>query len=137
MRGYGFCPDCLEKEGFALDTVLCGNCRLCSDHCQCEDPDFWSEMTLKIKEKARCCACSGPLGPNHVNVMILDREAQWPQPTWGNVEIGLPAKGAVAFLCDKCIAEKRKPRFAVEASRGWEAVTYHPVEELPELEVPG
>lgn len=39
----------------------------------------------------------------------------------------------MAILCDRCIEEKREPKYAVEWSDDFPRVTYHEVEKLKDL----
>jgi hypothetical protein len=56
-----------------------------------------------------CCRC----GRCHDvrNILMLSRRAPTPGKGWGCVVCGLPADGAVAVLCDDCVASGEGPRF--------------------------
>ncbi len=58
-----------------------------------------------------CCAC-GATCPTVRNFMFLEQKAPVPGTGWGCCVCGLPADGAVAVLCDACIAAKRPPVLA-------------------------
>ncbi len=87
-----------------------------------------------VKARVKCCSCGRPMSESRlINFVLLDRVALWPYPCGGNVLTGEWGR-AIAILCDRCIAENREPRFAVEWSEGLEIVIYHPIHELPKLE---
>jgi hypothetical protein len=58
----------------------------------------------------RCCGCEGT--ENVRNIVALDARAPVPGTGWGCVVCGLQADGAVAVMCDECVAGKTPPRFA-------------------------
>ncbi len=59
----------------------------------------------------RCCACGQAGGDVH-NVICLDKLAPLPGHGWGCVLCDLPFNGAVAVLCDSCLAAERQLRWA-------------------------
>jgi hypothetical protein len=60
----------------------------------------------------KCCVCERE-GPSVRNVMMLDRRSPVEGPgCWGCFQCGLPTAGAVAALCDECLARKLTPKFA-------------------------
>lgn len=88
-----------------------------------------------------CCACRRPLrdGGRCVNIVPLDRLAEWEYPTWGDPAVPACDGRAVALLCDICVTTGRAVEWAVE-SMGAGRVAYHPVKDLfpvpPALEPP-
>lgn len=62
-----------------------------------------------------CCAC-GLGGPDCNNVMMLEVKAPVPGTGWGCAACYLPLDGAVAVLCEACLAEGRDP---VEVADGY------------------
>jgi len=86
-----------------------------------------------IRKRVRCCACEGSLAKGEINGVVLHKKAAWKFPVWNNILSPNKSPGALAFVCDKCIAEGRQPRFAVEFSLDG-AVTYHNVTDLEDLE---
>lgn len=59
-----------------------------------------------------CCACEG--FDNVRNIIMLDVKMTEPGKGWGCFVCGLPNDGAVAVMCDACMDQKAKPRFAVD-----------------------
>lgn len=89
-----------------------------------------------IKENIRCCSCEKPMKRSaYINMVTLQKEATWKYPAWGNILVAhkYPTNRATAILCDRCIDEKRTPKYAVEWDNGRTRVTYHKVEELCDL----
>ena len=62
----------------------------------------------------RCCACRGPRRAR--NIVMLDVKAMVPGRGWGCVACDLPCDGAVAVVCDDCVAVERPP---VDACLGY------------------
>jgi len=85
-----------------------------------------------IRKRVRCCACGQPLSKGYINCVALPKKASWKFPAWGNVISGVD-HGALAIVCDRCIEEGRKPRYAVEFSEDGRVV-YHDVVDLEDLE---
>jgi len=86
-----------------------------------------------IRARVKCCFCGGSLeNSKHVNVVCLMKEARWRFPVWGNVLLGVTSF-ASAILCDKCVEEKKEPKFAVEWTQNLTVVKYHSVEELKDV----
>lgn len=76
-----------------------------------------------------CCAC-GDTGAQVRNIVCLEKAASVLGAGWGCAVCGLPANGAVAVLCDRCLDARVNIRFAVV---GYAAAPEHgriPVEEL-------
>jgi len=94
------------------------------------------EITEKIKQNVKCCACGGSLqNSKFVNGVCLDKLATWEHPIWGNILVKdkYPEPRATAVLCDDCIRKKRKAKFAVEWNKDYSQVKYHKVEDLKDL----
>ena len=53
-------------------------------------------------ELGACCSCGATEGVR--NIMMLGYRAPVPGTGWGCVVCGLPADGAVAVVCDACLA---------------------------------
>ena len=86
-----------------------------------------------IREKVKCCACGGSLkGSQQINLMCLMKEAEWEYPCWGNFLLRVHGF-ASAVLCDKCVKENKKVKFAVEWDKNHEIVKYHPVKDLVDV----
>jgi len=86
-----------------------------------------------IRQKVKCCACEGSLKNSpHINLVSLMKVATWKFPVWGNLLIRVWGL-AVAVLCDKCVKEKRTPKYAVEWNDDLSVVKYHPVESLKDV----
>lgn len=89
-----------------------------------------------IKKYILCCACRGSLEESeHINGITLDKLATWKHPTWSNILTldKYPEPRASAIVCDRCVAEKRDPEFAVEWNEDFSVVKYHPVKDLKVL----
>jgi len=86
-----------------------------------------------IRLKVKCCCCEGSLkSSKRINLVGLMKEAQWAFPVWGNLLLGIMGF-ANAVICDKCLKEKKKPKFAVEWTEDLNVVKYHSVEELRDV----
>ena len=73
-----------------------------------------------------CCACG--VTTTLRNVMFLDQKAPVAGKGWGCVVCDLPLDGAIALLCDECVANGREP---IEALAGdVESGLRVPVEQL-------
>lgn len=75
-----------------------------------------------------CCAC-GKEGPDVRNILCLHQKGPTPGKGWGCFTCGLPPDGAVAVLCDDCLANA-----AVEirfVCLGWPREGRIPIEDLP------
>ena len=76
----------------------------------------WSDEVLA---SGKCCACEGILKDSkHLNMVTLDKIANWEFPTWGNVlakrEEDRKGVRAVAIICDDCVENKTVIKFAIE-----------------------
>ena len=49
-----------------------------------------------------CCMCEGTVDVR--NIISLHRKSPTPGRGWGCVQCGLPPDGAIAVLCDRCLA---------------------------------
>lgn len=94
------------------------------------------DITELIKEKVRCCACCEFLEDSkHINGITLNKLATWKYPVWSNLLVQdlHPEPRASAIICDRCVDEKKTPKFAVEWTEGLTEVVYHPVSSLKDL----
>jgi len=92
-----------------------------------------SDLSQRIKEKIKCCACGGSLvNSKGLNIMCLMKEAEWPHPTWGNVILGVYGF-ASAILCDDCLKKRKKAKWAIEWDQKTLETKYHPVEKLKDV----
>jgi len=93
-------------------------------------PDY---KTIKVKVK--CCACGGSLeNSENINFICLMKEAVWEHPCWGNILLRLwPPCFASAIVCDKCLRENKKVKFALEWNLDLSVVKYHTVEDLKDV----
>lgn len=64
-----------------------------------------------------CCAC-GTAGPTVRNLLMLPYRAITPGQGWGCVQCGLPSDGAVAVVCDACLASGAP---LIDVIDGWPA----------------
>ena len=81
----------------------------------------------RVRLEGKCCACGGSLKySKYLNGVTLDKQASWKNPVWGNVLVEGSSGRAVAFVCDQCLDEKRRVRFAVEFGKNG-GIVYHPV----------
>jgi len=86
-----------------------------------------------IRAKVKCCSCEGSLlDSSRVNMILLMKEAEWQHPCWGNILLGVWGF-ASAVVCEKCLREKKEPKFAVEWNKDLSIVKYHPVEQLKDV----
>lgn len=60
-----------------------------------------------------CCAC-GDCGPQVRNILALQRRAPTPGTGWGCFRCGLPPDGAIAVVCDACLAAKAEIRWVTD-----------------------
>jgi len=90
----------------------------------------------KIKKNVKCCACGNSLEDSKfINGVALNKLAIWKYPVWNNllVQDKYPESRAVAILCDKCVEERKTPRFAVEWDTEHNIITYHDIKQLKDL----
>ena len=76
----------------------------------------WSDEVLA---SGKCCACEGSLKDSkHLNLVSLDKIANWKFPTWGNIlakkEEDRAGIRAVAIICDGCVEHKTLIKFAID-----------------------
>lgn len=64
----------------------------------------------------RCCICEGT--DNVTNVMMLDRRAPTPGTGWGCLQCNRPLDGAVAVVCDHCLAAQAALKFVCDGPPG-------------------
>ena len=89
-----------------------------------------------VKRVVKCCACEGSMQDSkHVNLICLNKMATWEYPRWGNILVSdkYPTNRAGAIICDRCIEERRKIKFAIEWDNKRTYVKYHKVEDLKDL----
>ncbi len=67
-------------------------------------------MDASPRNLGSCCACEQS-GPTVRNVMQLDFLAPDGFSGWGCVVCDIPMRGAIAVLCDACLAGSAEPRF--------------------------
>ena len=90
----------------------------------------------KIKKNVKCCACGNSLEDSKfINGVALNKLATWKYPVWSNILVQdkYPESRAVAILCDKCVEERKTPRFAVEWDTEHNIITYHDIKQLKDL----
>ena len=78
-----------------------------------------NDWNTDILNSGKCCACEKPLKDSkHLNLITLDKAANWEFPTWGNVSAkkAEDRKGvrAVAIICDSCVEDKTVIKFAID-----------------------
>jgi len=76
----------------------------------------WNDEVMAL---GKCCACEDPLkNSKHLNLVTLDKAANWEFPTWGNVsakrEEDRKGVRAVAIICDDCVEHKTVIKFAID-----------------------
>ncbi|MEH2164545.1 MAG: hypothetical protein V7K38_26715 [Nostoc sp.] len=81
--GYWECLDC--GHVWALDT---------------DDPDY-DEEPLDL---GACCGC-GTRHSRVQNILTLQKKALIPGTGWSCFVCGIPADGAIAIVCDNCLAQ--------------------------------
>ncbi|MBD2519939.1 hypothetical protein H6G93_34360 [Nostoc sp. FACHB-973] len=81
--GYWECDDCGHVWGFDE-----------------EDPDY-DEKPLDL---GVCCGC-GTTDSRVQNILTLQKKALVPGTGWSCFVCGIPADGAVAVVCDQCLAQ--------------------------------
>jgi hypothetical protein len=58
-----------------------------------------------------CCACEGEISPSNPIVVFLPFQAPEGFCGWGCMACHLPARGAIAVMCQDCIGAEKAPRF--------------------------
>lgn len=58
-----------------------------------------------------CCACEGEISPRDPVVVFLPFQAPAGFRGWGCMACGLPPGGAIAVVCQACVAAEKAPRF--------------------------
>lgn len=82
--------------------------------------------------KVKCCSCGTPIGQSgsHINIVCLNKRAEWDYPKAGNVLTGESGR-AVAIVCDRCISLNKPSKYAVKFNGPLaKDVEYIPVENL-------
>lgn len=69
-------------------------------------------MTDNLPNLGACCVC-GRSSSAVRNIVLLHQRAPIPGHGWGCGICGLPADGAVAVVCDACLASGNPIRFVV------------------------
>lgn len=140
------CPECgalgkIDRDQYMGDVSII--CSECGHHYQREKPSGWE---VALRSEGKCCACGGSLENGFINIINLDKYAEWESPAWGNIlaqdEDKKQAKRACSVLCDGCIELMRFSRstlgppikWAVEIYQEGEAykLRYHDVKLLKE-----
>lgn len=100
------------------------------------------KMDAVIRQEGRCCSCGSNLrDTENMNLVTLDKYAQWEFPAWGNVlakdEEKRMGNRACAVLCDGCVDPEKgvilKPvKEAIEIAEieGRIYIYYHPIDKL-------
>jgi len=93
-------------------------------------PESWDHLELEVKdvdngtpeEKEQkgfagrpCCACKETItgDDTKASAIMLQKEAKWDYPTWGNVLDGTGGR-AIALVCGKCLEQDRQPEYALK-----------------------
>lgn len=104
-----YCTDCCPFQGeLQRGTEECDSCY---HYDLCEE----AESVLGKGEKEEmdlgsCCCCEGTEAVR--NIGMLPKKAPVPGTGWGCLICCLENDGAVYVCCDKCLEEKRPPKFA-------------------------
>lgn len=105
-----------------------------------EDEIVTGSFERLMFEKGKCCICCQPLSESKfVNMAMLNKEASWQFPTWGNVLIQGCEGGAMAVVCDGCQEANEKSgvpgriKYAIEVT-GDDRVIFHDIEGLEDVE---
>ena len=92
------------------------------------------DWTAWIKKYGKCCSCEGSLKKSRfINGIMLNKLATWDYPTWGNILLGIPANRASAIVCDTCLEQGKKPKYAIEWDQEDNVVKYHKVGDLRDV----
>jgi hypothetical protein len=92
-----------------------------------------TDRTVEVLRRAKCCGCGGALparGP--LNMVLMDKRADWSYPTHGNVMVPGSGGRAVSVLCHYCLRGEIPPRTAIEV-RDDGTVVHHPLDGLLDL----
>jgi len=91
----------------------------------------WEEF---IRKRVKCCACDGTMGNSeHINMIQLDRKANWKFPTAANILSSDVRPRAMSVVCDKCVNGKCSPKYAIEWNQKTRKIRYHKVDGLENL----
>ncbi|RLA64062.1 MAG: hypothetical protein DRQ88_11540 [Epsilonproteobacteria bacterium] len=85
-----------------------------------------------ISENVKCCACGGKIGSEHINIIQINKKATWSAPAGSIVSNQAGGFGALAVVCDDCIQNNKKLKFAVDWSG--DEIKYPSISELDDLE---
>ncbi|MEH2374035.1 hypothetical protein [Nostoc sp.] len=99
--GYWECLDCGHVWAFDED-----------------DPDYDEEQL----DLGTCCGC-GCTGKTVQNLIMLQKKAPVPGTGWGCLVCGVPSDGAVAVVCNDCLARLDKHSDVIE-----EVIYGYPIE---------
>ena len=101
-------------------------------------PESWDHFELAVKDVDSgteeeiqmmglagwpCCSCDETIkgDDTQAEAIILNKQAKWRYPTWGNVLYGSEG-AAIATRCGRCSKEGRQPIYAVKKVDGAEDV---------------
>ena len=84
--------------------------------------DDWQQPDL-----GPCCSCAR-VGPSVRNILMLSQKAPIAGHGWGCLLCGLPSDGAVAVVCDTCLASDAKLAYACRGYPGADGRV--PIEDL-------
>lgn len=111
------CPECnCSQWEYDSDSGVhsCGRCDYVIAFDE-NDPDY-DEEPLDL---GTCCGC-GCTGETVRNLIMLQKKAPVPGTGWGCVVCGLPSDGAVAVVCNDCLARaERQPDVIQEVIYGY------------------
>ena len=60
------------------------------------------------------CCCCGRSSVWVRNIVMLNKKTPVPGTGWGCVVCGLPADGASYACCDKCLKQRKPPKWAIK-----------------------
>ena len=126
---YVACPVCGNDRRVLGDGSIT-ECQYCAQACL----GRWTKGLLMDEfddspDLGPCCAC-GKEGPDVRNIIMLPRRARVQGTGWGCIVCDLPNDGASVVVCDACLADGKRFKWAVDgymADRG-----RIPIENLPE-----
>jgi len=103
-----------------------------------EDDPNTPEAFRKILKEGKCCICEGSLKGGHLNMVQLNKYADWKFPVWGNVLVERNFKRAMAIACDNCVDTKTgmikgDVKYALELGDD-DTLHYHAASELKDAE---
>lgn len=95
------CPECGSSRTNYVPTYGFWECEECGEvwgHDE-DDPDH-DEESLDL---GGCCVC-GCIGASVQNILMLKKKTVIPGTGWGCCICNLPSDGAIAVVCDDCLA---------------------------------